>query len=99
MSFDEITRFTTLKDGTPSFTSIVDRWKMVNSGYDISWNYDMEKSVFNVRMSSICSEAMETVTASEVIPDTSRLTAEAITFSLNVLRWQIDLYDKCGIRI
>lgn len=99
MSFDEITRYTTLNRGTKSFSDLIDEWKTRNAGYDISWEYLLDEKAFGVKMSAICTEAMETVSAKEVIPDTTRLTAEAITFSLNILRWQIDLYDNCGIRI
>lgn len=85
-----------------SFGTICDDWVRNNPDYAYVWNYRLDDSSFDLTVTPAKETSEEFggrfISAKANIPNTPEITVPVVGYVLELLRTQVDLYERYGIK-
>ena len=84
-----------------SFGILCDDWTRNNPSYVTDWNYILAENTFDLKVlpSTIDADAKERVAARALIPNEGDVDLKVAAVVLELLKTQVGLYERYGIKV
>lgn len=86
-----------------SFSAVCDDWRRNNPEYNNEWSYDLGETTFVVSVAPAKETTKEDtgryILSKATLPNSPDLNVPIVNLVLELLRTQVELYEKYGIKV